>query len=158
MSSVADNAIFKTGRKTSRIASGVWHVAPSCWKQMFPISSSLVLVSKNSFNMITITIAIDCNGLSLLIFEEKCRNYASGPKSAPTSDSFRLNRFFNVIRLKSLTYLIGHLQPLNVNLVAHITHVVRVNFIHEWRKDGFLMTDFFLWQLNLLSGFLLEIS
>ena len=33
-------------------------------------------------------IAIDRNGLSLLIFEEKWPNYASGPKSAPTSDSF----------------------------------------------------------------------
>ena len=30
-----------------------------------------------------ITIVIDCNGLSLLIFEEKWANYASGPKSAP---------------------------------------------------------------------------
>ena len=35
-----------------------------------------------------ITIAIDCNGLSLLIFEEKWPNYASGLKSAPNSDSF----------------------------------------------------------------------
>ena len=35
-----------------------------------------------------ITIAIDCNGLSLLIFEEKWLNYAYGPKSAPNSDSF----------------------------------------------------------------------
>ena len=35
-----------------------------------------------------ITIAIDCNGFSLLIFEEKFPNYASGPKSAPNSDSY----------------------------------------------------------------------
>ena len=43
-----------------------------------------------------ITIAIDCNGLSLLIFKEKCLNYAVGPKSAPNSDSFWVRRFFNV--------------------------------------------------------------
>ena len=36
----------------------------------------------------SITIVIDCNGLSLLIFEAKFPNYASGPKSAPNSDSF----------------------------------------------------------------------
>ena len=35
-----------------------------------------------------ITIAIDCSGLFLFIFEEKWPNYASGPKSAPNSDSF----------------------------------------------------------------------
>ena len=34
-----------------------------------------------------ITIAIDCNGLSLLIFEEKWPNYASGTKFAPNSDT-----------------------------------------------------------------------
>ena len=38
-----------------------------------------------------ITIAIDCNGLSLLIFEEKWSNYA-----APKSDSFWADRLFNV--------------------------------------------------------------
>ena len=37
-------------------------------------------------------IAIDCNGLSLLIFEEKCPKYTSGPKSAPNSDSFWVHR------------------------------------------------------------------
>ena len=43
-----------------------------------------------------ITIAIDCNGLSLLIFEENWPNYASGPKSAPNSDSFWVPWLFNV--------------------------------------------------------------
>ena len=33
----------------------------------------------------SITIVIDCNGFSLLIFEEKWSNYASEPKSAPNS-------------------------------------------------------------------------
>ena len=35
-----------------------------------------------------LTITIDCNDLSLHIFEVKWPNYASGPKSAPNSDSF----------------------------------------------------------------------
>ena len=39
-----------------------------------------------------ITIAIDCNGLSLLIFEAKWPNYAYGPKSAPNSDLFWVPR------------------------------------------------------------------
>ena len=143
----------KTGRKTSSVASPVWHVVPSCWNQMLPISSSSIFVNKNSFKMAhlclgtkirtkqwlilgasafqsmracflypkcdnfaclrtrqerrpvetkccqcpplqflwtkilsqhdPITIAIDCNGLSLLIFEEKWPDIASGPKSAP---------------------------------------------------------------------------
>ena len=43
-----------------------------------------------------ITNVIDCNGLSLLIFEEKWLNYASEPKSTPNSDSFWVLRLFNV--------------------------------------------------------------
>ena len=54
-SSAADNAIFKTSsktmRKTSSVASAVWHVAPSCWNQMLPISSSSIFVNEISFNM-----------------------------------------------------------------------------------------------------------
>ena len=43
-----------------------------------------------------ITVAIDCNGHSLLIFEEKWQNYVSGPKSSPNSDSIWVRRLFNV--------------------------------------------------------------
>ena len=43
-----------------------------------------------------ITIAIHCNGLFLLIFEEKWLNYASGQKFASNSDSFRVRQLFNV--------------------------------------------------------------
>ena len=77
----------KTGRKISSVASAELHVAPSCWNQMLPISSS---------HYDPITIAIDCNGLSLLICEEKLPNYVSGPKSAPNSNSFWVHRLFNV--------------------------------------------------------------
>ena len=50
---------------------------------------------QNFFQHGPITIAIDCNGLWLLIFE-KSPNYASGSKSPPNSDSFWMCRFFNV--------------------------------------------------------------
>ena len=43
-----------------------------------------------------ITIAIDCNGLTVLTFEEKWPNYACGPKSAPNSESFWVRRLLNV--------------------------------------------------------------
>ena len=43
-----------------------------------------------------ITIAIYCNGHSLLIFEEKWLKYASGLKSARNSESFWVRRLFNV--------------------------------------------------------------
>ena len=87
----------KTGRKTSSVASVVWNVAPSCWNQILPISSSSIFVNKSSFNIYNDrTIAIDYNGLSLLIFEQKWSNYATGPKSAPSSDSIWVRRLFNV--------------------------------------------------------------
>ena len=82
----------KTGRKKSSVA-----------------SAEAVLLKPNVANILNfnlceqkfvqhgmITIAIDCNGLSLLIFEEKWPNYASGPKSATNSDSFWLRWLFNV--------------------------------------------------------------
>ena len=43
-----------------------------------------------------VTIAINSNGLSLLIFEEKCPNYVSGLKSEPNSDSVWVRRVFNI--------------------------------------------------------------
>ena len=42
---------WKTGCKTSSVASAVWHVAPSCWNQMLPISFSSIFGNKNSFSM-----------------------------------------------------------------------------------------------------------
>ena len=60
----------KTRRKILSLASAVWHVAPSCWNQMLPISSSSIFVEQKFVQHSPITIAIDCNGLSLLIFEK----------------------------------------------------------------------------------------
>ena len=71
----------KTGHKTSSVASAVWHVSSSCEQKYF----------RNG----PITIAIDCNGLCLLIFE-KSPNYVSGPKSAPNSDTFWVLWLFTV--------------------------------------------------------------
>ena len=73
------------------------------------VARSAVLLKSNVANILlinfceekfvqheSITNATDCNGLSLLIFEKKWPNYASGPKSAPNSDSFWVRRLFNV--------------------------------------------------------------
>ena len=97
-----------------------YHVAPSCWNQTLPISSSSVFVNKNSFNG-PITIAIDCNGFSLLIFEEKLPNYDSGPNSAPNSDSFWVRT--------------GFLCP-KCNNLAYIPAMIKMSFI--WKDDFFL--------------------
>ena len=61
-----------------------------------PISSSSILCEQKFVQHGPITIAIDCNGLSLLIFEEKWPNYASEPKSSANSDSFSVRQLFNV--------------------------------------------------------------
>ena len=90
---------LKTGHKTPSVASAEWHVAPSCWNQMLPISSSNIFFNFCEQKFVQhgpIKIAINCNGLSLLIFEEKWPNYASGSKSAANSDSFWVRRLFNV--------------------------------------------------------------
>ena len=74
-----------------------------------------------------ITIAIDCNCLSLLIFEEKWPNYACGPKSAPNSDSFWVRRLFNVcLRI--------FCAPNAIILLAYIPAKTKMSFIS---KDDF---------------------
>ena len=96
ISSAADNAIYKNR-------------AENIWRNFGCVARSAVLLKPNVANILLlnfcaqkfiqhgpITIAIDCNGHSLLIFEEKWPNYASGPKSAPNSDSFWVRRLFNV--------------------------------------------------------------
>ena len=92
VSSVADNALFKNSSQNIEC-----------------VPRSAVLLKPNFANMLLfnfceqkfvqhppITIAIDCKGLSLPIFEEKWPNYASGPKSAPNSDPFLMRRLFKV--------------------------------------------------------------
>ena len=96
ISSAADNAFFKNRAQNIEFSFGC-------------VALSAVLLKPNVANILLfnfceqkfvqlgpITIAIDCNGLSLFIFEENWPNYASGPKSASNSDSFWVSRLFNV--------------------------------------------------------------
>ena len=96
ISSAADNAIFKNRAQKIKCSFGC-------------VARSAVLMKPNVANILLfnfceqkfvqhgpITIAIDCNGLSLLIFKEKRPNYAYRQKSASNSDSFWVRRLFNV--------------------------------------------------------------
>ena len=76
-----------------------------------------------------IRIAIDCNSLSLFIFEDKWQNYASGPKSAPNSDSFWLRRLFNVCARVFCA-------PNAIILLVFIPATIKMSFI--WKDDFFL--------------------
>ena len=120
----------KIRRKTSSVVSAVWHVAPSCWNQMLPISYSQFLWTKQIVQHGSIKIAIDCNGLSLLIFEEKWPNNASGPKSAPNSDSFWVRRLFNV-------GVWVFCAPNATILLVYIPAEIKMCFI--WKDDFFFL-------------------
>ena len=121
---------LKTGCRTSSVASAVWHVAPSCWNQILPISSSSIFVNKKFVHHGPITIAIDCYSLCLLISEEKCPNYASRPKSAPNSDSFWVRWLFKVcVRV--------FCAPNATILIVYIPAKIKMSFI--WKDDCFLV-------------------
>ena len=75
-----------------------------------------------------ITIAIDCNYLSLLIVEDKWPNYASGPKSAPNSDLFWVPRLFNVC-------VWVFCCPTVTILLVYIPAKLKMSFI--WKNDFF---------------------
>ena len=78
-----------------------------------------------------IMIAIDCNGLCLLIFEGKWPNYASEPKSAPNSDPFWVRRLFNV-RVCVRVFC----APNATILLVYIHAKIKMSFI--WKDDFFL--------------------
>ena len=95
ITSAADNAICKNRTQNIECSFGC-------------VARSAVLLKRNVANILhfnfceqkfiqhgSITIAIDCNGLFLLLFEEKWPNYSFGPKSAPNSDSFWVRRLSN---------------------------------------------------------------
>ena len=106
----------KTGRKTSSLASTnvanilLFNFCEQKFVQNGPI-----------------TIAIDCNGFSMFIFEEKEPNYASGPKSAPKSDSCWVRRLFNVC-------VWDFCAPNATILLVYISAKIKTSFI--W-KDVF---------------------
>ena len=120
----------KTEPKTSSIASAVWHVAPV---QLKPNVASILLFNFCEQKFIQhdpITIAIDCNSLSLVIFEEICFNYASAPKSAAKSDTFWMRRLFNIcVRV--------FCDPNATILLVYLSAKIKMSFI---RKDDFFFT------------------
>ena len=81
-----------------------------------------------------ITIAIDCNGLPLHIFEEKLPNYASGPKSAPNSNSFWVCRLYNV-------YVRVFCAPNATILLVYISAKIKMSF--SWKGVFFAKIVFF---------------
>ena len=94
--SAADNAIFKN--RAQNIEYRFSCVARST-VLLKPNVASILLFNFCEQKFIQhgpITTAIDCNGLSLLIFKEKWLNYASGQKSALNSESFWVCWLFNV--------------------------------------------------------------
>ena len=96
ISSAADNVIFKN--KAQNIECSLGCVARSA-DLLEPNVANILLFNFCEQKFIqhgSITIAINSNGLSLLIFEEKWPNYISGSKSAPNSDLFWVCRLFNV--------------------------------------------------------------
>ena len=124
----ADNAIFKNSVQNIECSFGC-------------VAISAVLLKPNVANIFffnfceqkfvqhgTIMIAIDCNGLALLIFEEKWRNSASGPKSVTNSDLFWVRRLFNVcVRV--------FCAPNATILFVYIPAKVKTSFI--WNDDFF---------------------
>ena len=119
---------LKTGRKNIECCFGC-------------AARSAVLLKSNVGNMLLfnfceqkfvqhgrITTAIDWNDLSLLIFEEKCPSYSSGPRPAPNSDSFWVRQLFNVcVRI--------FCAPNSTILLVYISAQIKMSFI--WKDDVF---------------------
>ena len=128
ISSAADNAIFKNKAQNIECSFGCVALSAVLLK---PNVASILLFNFCEQKFVQhgpITIAIDCNGLLLLIFEEKWPNYTSRPKSAPNSDSFWVRRLFNVcVRV--------FCAPNATILLVYIPGNIKINFI--W-KDDFL--------------------
>ena len=85
-----------------------------------------------------IIMAIDCNGLSLLIFEKKSPNYAPEPKSAPNINSFW------VLRWNFSMYACGFsiFCALNATiLLVYIPAKIKMSFI--WKDDFFAKIGIF---------------
>ena len=90
INSAANNAIFKNRAQNIECSFG-W-VARSAVLLKANVANTLLFnfCEQKFVQHSPITIAIDCNDLFLLIFEEKWPNYTGGPKTAPNSDSFNV--------------------------------------------------------------------
>ena len=88
ISSAADNEIFKN--RSQNIECSIGCVARSAVLLKPNVANTLLfnLCGQKFVQYGPITIAIDCNGFSLLIFEEKLPNYAFGPRSTQTVTRF----------------------------------------------------------------------
>ena len=107
ISSAADNAIFKNSAQNIECSCGC-------------VARSTVLLQTNVANIL----------LSLLIFEEKWSNYASGPKSPPNSVSFWVRRLFKVcVRV--------FCAPNATILLLYIPAKIKMSFI--WKDDFFFL-------------------
>ena len=88
ISSAADNAIFKTMKQKIECSFDCMACIAVLLKPNVANIQHFNFYEQKLVQHGPITIAIDCIGLSLLIFEEIWPNYAFGPKSVPNSDSF----------------------------------------------------------------------
>ena len=105
-----------------------------------------------------ITIAIDCNGLSLLIFEEKWPNYASGPKSALNSDSFWVRRLFIACSIFFSAYnLFVSNSTCSLDLYSGDVQTKTVLFTHKVssHKTDWITTTCHLLCLDLLYTYII---
>ena len=96
ISSTTDNAIIKNRAQNIECSFGCVARSAVLFKTNVANIVLFNFCEQKFFQHAPLTIAIDCNGLSLLIFEEKRPNYASGPQFAPNSDSFWVRRLFTV--------------------------------------------------------------
>ena len=122
ISSAADNAIFKNRVQNIECSFGC---AVRSTVLLKPNVANILLLNFCEQKFVQngpITIAIDCNGQSLLIFEEKRPIYASGPKSAPNSNSFWVRRLFNVC-------VLVFCAPNATILFVYIPAKIKMNFI-----------------------------
>ena len=122
INNAADNTIFRNRAQNIEGSFGC-------------VARSAVLLKTNVANILlfnfceqkfvqhgSITIAIDYNGLSLLIVEQKWSNYVSGPKSASKRDSFWVCRLFNVcVRV--------FYAPNAIILLVYILTEIKMSFI-----------------------------
>ena len=130
ISSAADNALFKNRAQNIECSFGC--VARNA-VLLRPNVANILLFNfceRKFIQHVPITIAIDCNGLSLLIFEEKWPNYANGRKFAPNSDLFWVRRLFNVcVRV--------FCAPNARILLVYIPAKIKMSFM--WKDDFFFL-------------------
>ena len=142
-------------------ASGCWSISTGtivCRAQNIKcsfgcVARSAVLLKTNVVNILLfnfceqkfvqpgpIMIAIDCNDLSLLIFEEKWSNYGSGPKSATNSNSsFWLRRLFNVcVRVfcaPNAIILLGFTYPPRSKWASYEKMIFILQYYHDFQSN-----------------------